>query len=148
MTGSSSSGHTDTTGFEVYKYGLDIDRLQASITAPNGDYSYGGWDITQEEHDPLKDYYENDHRGEEGVEEIQKENGGNDASRYHGFDTDVTANGNGAATANGSTYDGESLRRRFFYGSIAEDDGVADQVCSRTGLWMRTMHPACPGTTV
>ena len=119
--------------FEVYKYGLDIDRLQASITAPNGDYSYGGWDIAQEEHDPLKDYYENDHRGEEGVEEIRKENGGNDASRYHGFDTDVTANGNGAATANGTNYNGEALRKRFFYGSIAEDDGVADQVLFKDG---------------
>ncbi|RKI99556.1 hypothetical protein D7X87_24795 [bacterium D16-54] len=119
--------------FEVYKYGLDIDRLQASIAAPNGDYSYGGWDITQEEHDPLKDYYENDHRGEEGVEEIRKENGGNDASRYHGFDTDVTANGNGAATANGTNYNGEALRKRFFYGSIAEDDGVADQVLFKDG---------------
>ena len=119
--------------FEVYKYGLDIDRLKASITAPNGDYRYGGWDITQEVHDPLKDYYENDHRGEEDVEEIQKENGGNDASRYHGFDLDVTANGNGADTANGTNYDGESLRKRFFYGSIAEDDGVADQVLFKDG---------------
>ena len=119
--------------FEVYKYGLDIDRLQASIAAPNGDYRCGGWVITQEVHDPLKDYYENDHRGEAGVEEIQKENGGNDASRYHGFDLDVTANGNGAATANGSSYDGEALRKRFFYGSIAEDDGVADQVLFKDG---------------
>lgn len=73
------------------------------------------------------------------IEEIQKENGGNDASRYHGFDTDVTANGNGAATANGSTYDGESLRKRFFYGSIAEDDGVADHslFCQMQGLEKR-----------
>ena len=119
--------------FEVYKYGLDIDRLKASIKAPNGDYAYGGWDITQEEHDPWKDYYEMDHRGEEGVDQIQKENGGNDASRYHGFDTDVTVNGNGAATANGSAYDGESLRKRFFYASISEDDGTADQVLFKDG---------------
>lgn len=119
--------------FEVYKYGLDIDRLKASIKAPNGDYAYGGWEITQEEHDPLKDYYEMDHRGEEGVDQIQKENGGNDASQYHGFDTDVTVNGNRAATANGSAYDGESLRKRFFYASISEDDGTADQVLFKDG---------------
>lgn len=56
--------------FEVYKYGLDIDRLQAEIKAPTGTYRYGGWDITQEAHDPLKDYYETNNRGEEGVEEI------------------------------------------------------------------------------
>ncbi len=185
--------------FEVYKYGLDIDRLQASVKAPNGDYSYGGWDITQEEHDPLKDYYGMDHLGEEGAGEIRKENGGNDGSRYHGFDTEVTENGNGASaaggyggeplgksffyspasqdgavaslvpfkggavaednvsgmywhsgvesttgelaaydgngasTANGSRYDGESLRKRFFYASIAEDDGTADQVLFKDG---------------
>lgn len=119
--------------FEVYKYGLDIDRLQAEIAAPTGTYHYGGWDITQEAHDPLKDYYETDHRGEEGVEQIGKENGGNDASRYHGFDLDVTDNGNGADTANGSTYDGEALRKRFFYASIAEDDGTADQVLFKDG---------------
>jgi hypothetical protein len=119
--------------FEVYKYGLDIDRLKASIKAPNGDYAYGGWEIIQEEHDPLKDYYEMDHRGEEGVDQIQKENGGNDASQYHGFDTDVAVNGNRAATANGSAYDGESLRKRFFYASISEDDGTADQVLFKDG---------------
>lgn len=114
--------------FEVYKYGLDIDHLQASVAAPNGDYHYGGWDTAQEIHDPLKDYYGLDHRGGEGVVEIQKENGGNDASRYHGSGPDVTENGNGAATANGSNYDGEALRKRYFYASIAEDDGIAGQV--------------------
>lgn len=125
--------HSYHGDFEVYKYGLDIDRLKASIAAPNGDYTYGGWNTTQETHDPLKDYYGMDHRGEEGVEEIQKENGGNEASCYHGFDAEVTANGNGAETANGSTYDGESLRKRFFYASISEDDGTADQVPFKDG---------------
>ena len=132
--------------FEVYKYGLDIDRLRASISSPNGEYHYGGWEITQEAHDPLKDYYEMNHRGEEGVEEIQKENGGNNASLYHGFDTDVTSNGNGADTANGNHYDGEALRKRFFYASISEDDGIADQVLFKDGTRMKTMLRACPGT--
>lgn len=126
--------HNYNGDFEVYKYGLDVDHLQGTITSPpNGAYTYGGWDITQEEFDPLKDYYGLDHRGEEGVVEIQAENGGNQGSLYHGYDANYTANGNGVDTANGSTYDGDALRKRFFYASISEDDGVADNVLFKDG---------------
>lgn len=120
--------HNYSGDFEVYKYGLDIDRLQGEITYDGGDYAYAGFGVTQEAFDPLKDYYETTHRGEEGVEEIGKENGGNDDS--HLYAIDKTDN---AATANGSAYDGDPLENRFFYGSISEDAGISDDVMYKGG---------------
>ena len=117
--------------FEVYKYGLDIDGLFGTITAPpNGAYSYHGWELRQGYRDPLKDYYENDHRGEAGITEIGAERGGNNESKYHGYEQE---NGNGKDTANGETYDGDTLRKRFFYASVSEDDGTADNVLYKDG---------------
>ena len=114
--------------FEVYKYGLDIDKLQDTITYDGGDYAYAGFNVTQEDFDPLKDYYETTHRGEVGVPEIGKENGGNDNSHLYAIDkTD------GDDTANGTTYDGDQLEDRFFYGSISEDAGIADNVMYKGG---------------
>ena len=116
--------------FEVYKYGLDIDGLSGTIEAPNGAYGYHGWELRQGFRDPLKDYYENDHRGEAGITEIGAERGGNNESQYHGYEQE---NGNGKDTANGETYDGDTLRKRFFYASVSEDDGTADNVLYKDG---------------
>ena len=116
--------------FEVYKYGLDIDGLSGTIEAPNGAYGYHGWELRQGYRDPLKDYYENDHRGEAGITEIGAERGGNNESQYHGYEQE---NGNGKDTANGETYDGDILRKRFFYASVSEDDGTADNVLYKDG---------------
>ena len=116
--------------FEVYKYGLDIDGLSGTIMAPNGAYGYHGWELRQGYRDPLKDYYEYDHRGEAGVDEIGAELGGNNESKYHGYEQE---NGNGKDTANGETYDGDTLRKRFFYASVSEDDGTADNVLYKDG---------------
>lgn len=116
--------------FEVYKYGLDIDGLSGTITAPNGAYGYHGWELRQGYRDPLKDYYENDHRGEAGITEIGAERGGNNEGKYHGYEQE---NGNGKDTANGETYDGDTLRKRFFYASVWEDDGTADNVLYKDG---------------
>lgn len=116
--------------FEVYKYGLDIDGLSGTITAPNGAYGYHGWELRQGYRDPLKDYYENDHRGEAGITEIGAERGGNNESKYHGYEQE---NGNGKDTANGETYDGDILRKHFFYASVSEDDGTADNVLYKDG---------------
>ena len=116
--------------FEVYKYGLDIDGLSGAITAPNGAYGYHGWELRQGYRDPLKDYYEYDHRGEAGITEIGAELGGNNESKYHGYEQE---NGNGKDTANGETYDGDTLRKRFFYASVSEDDGTADNVLYKDG---------------
>ncbi len=116
--------------FEVYKYGLDIDGLSGAITAPNGAYGYHGWELRQGYRDPLKDYYEYDHRGEAGITEIGAERGGNNESKYHGYEQE---NGDGKDTANGETYDGDTLRKRFFYASVSEDDGTADNVLYKDG---------------
>lgn len=117
--------------FEVYKYGLDIDGLSGTITdPPNGAYSYNGWELRQGYRDPLKDYYEYDHRGESGITEIGAELGGNNESKYHGYEQE---NGNGQNTANGKTYDGDTLRKRFFYASVSEDDGTANNVLYKDG---------------
>lgn len=114
--------------YEVYKYGLDIDRLTGTIEYDGGSYDYAGWRLTQDIFDPLKDYYDTKHRGETGITEIGTENGGNDSSHYLAIDKT-----HGLDTANGSTYDGRALERRFFYGSVSEDAGVADKVRSMTG---------------
>ena len=116
--------------FEVYKYGLDIDGLSGTIEAPNGAYGYHGWELRQGFRDPLKDYYEYDHRGETGITEIGAERGGNNESKYHGYEQE---NGNGKDTANGKTYDGDTLRKRFLYASVSEDDGTADNVLYKDG---------------
>ncbi len=120
--------------YEIYKYGLDIDKLNSGEkTYPDdrgytgihygGDtFTYVGWNYTQEDLDPLKDYYDTSHRGEQGIQKIGKENGGCEGSGYMAVEkTD------GAETANGEAYDGKGLKDRFFYGSISEDTGRADK---------------------
>ena len=122
--------HSYFGDFEVYKYGLDIDKLQDTISYHDGadSYTYAGFGVTQEEFDPLKDYYKTTHRGEEGVPEISKENGGSDESHLYAIDKTDKAD-----TANGSMYDGAQLEDRFFYGSISEDAGISDNVMYKGG---------------
>ncbi len=107
--------HNFNGDFEVYKYGLDIDRLTGS--------GYAGWKLSQSLNDPLKDYYNTDHAAGDGTTPIGTELGGSDESDYFGIDAT-----NGKATANGSTYNGKALMDRYFYGSVSEDVGTADQV--------------------
>lgn len=123
--------HSYFGDFEVYKYGLDIDKLRDdTISYNNGadSYTYAGFGVTQEDFDPLKDYYKTTHRGEEGVPEIGKENGGSNESHLYAIDKTDKAD-----TANGSMYDGAQLEDRFFYGSISEDAGIADNVMYKGG---------------
>lgn len=120
--------------YEIYKYGLDIDKLNSEEkTYPDGrgytgiryggeTFFYAGWNYTQEDQDPLKDYYDTNHRGDQEIQSIGKENGGCDNSHYM-----AVHKTNGAETANGSNYDGKALKDRFFYGSISEDAGRADK---------------------
>lgn len=108
--------------YEIYKYGLDIDRLTGGI-GYGETHDYAGWKLTQDVFDPIKDYYDTKHKGKTGLETIGTEYGGNDASDYMAIHkTD------GLDTANGGSYDAETLQNRFFYGSISEDAGIAVQV--------------------
>jgi len=120
--------HNNNGDFEVYKYGLDIDKLTGSITYSAGNYNYAGVRITQDVYDPLKDYYNTKHRGAEGNENIGIENGGNDNSHYNAIDKT-----NDIDTANGTTYAGTALVHRFFYASISEDEGKADNIMYKSG---------------
>lgn len=120
--------HNQHGDYEIYKFGLDCDRLSSTITYPGGSYDYAGFRISQEMFDPLKDYYHLNHRGETGRENIGTEDGGASESAYLAADKT-----HGKETANGSTYDGTSLSNRYFYGSISEDSGVKGQLPAMTG---------------
>lgn len=113
--------------YEIYKYGLDMDRLTGTINYGTN-YDYAGWKLTQDIFDPIKDYYDTKHKGKPGLEAIGTEDGGNDASDYMAIHKT-----NGVDTANGSTYNSIPLQNRFFYGSISEDAGIADQVMFKGG---------------
>lgn len=142
--------------FEVYKYGLDIDRVNSlnkaaaeTIDYAGGSYAYKGWKYTQSVHDPIKDYYDTEHHGEAGIDTIGTENGGNDASDYMAIDST-----NGQPTANGTTYDGKPLQDRFFYAGISEDKGTADNVMykgtvtddnNKSGMFFKDSVPSMTG---
>lgn len=65
----------DSGDFEVYPYGLDVDRLTGSA----GGRPYDGWKVTQDTYDPIKDYY-NDPLVN------TREEGGNPDSHYYPSD--------------------------------------------------------------
>lgn len=59
--------------FEVYKYGLEPDKLTGTITYGGSTYSYNGFSITQEAFDPYKDIYQaenaaSDYKSNQAVE--------------------------------------------------------------------------------
>lgn len=67
--------HNASGDFEVYKYGLDVDKLTGAVEGK----PYEGWKVTQDTYDPLKDYY-NDPLVN------TKEEGGNPDSHYYPSD--------------------------------------------------------------
>lgn len=113
--------HSYYGNFEVYPYGLDVDKLKGNISSG----AYTGFTVTQEDHDPVKDYYDTAHHGEEGVTSIGTALGGNNNSKW-----DIeNLNGGLEPTANGtSAYDSKDLRDRTYYASISEDAGTANNV--------------------
>lgn len=67
--------HNASGDFEVYKYGLDVDKLTGTVDGK----PYAGWKVTQDTYDPLKDYY-----NDPSVN--TKEEGGNPDSHYYPSD--------------------------------------------------------------
>ena len=128
--------HSYYGDFEVYPYGLDTDNTASNTAkahsikeADGSDYHYLSFTLTQEEGDPLKDYYRLSHKGEGGKGEIGSTGGGNDGSRY-----DMSPlSGNTSLTDNGSYYDLKALEDRYFYASVSEDEGSADCVMYKGG---------------
>lgn len=95
--------HNHLGNYEVYPYGLDLDKLSGHFT------------ITQGANDPLKDYYN---------PLVDPETaGGNPNSHYLADDGNV-----GKMTANGSTYETNGIEKIYRYGSVSEDKQTYNNV--------------------
>ena len=113
--------HSHDGDFEVYKYGLEPDKLTGAISYGGESYEYKGFSITQEEYDPLKDYYHPVHKA--GGRNLTKEEGANENSHYFADD------GNKGQTAeNGKPYEDDAIEARYSYGSISEQAGKAGSI--------------------
>ena len=49
--------HGQDGNYEIYKYGLDADKRQGTISYPGGSYDYSGFSPAQREMAPYKDIY-------------------------------------------------------------------------------------------
>lgn len=107
--------------YEVYKYGLDVDKLIDTITYGSGNYSYDGYSITQDIYDPLKDYY-NDPLVDTAYD------GGNADSHYFADEDNKTFK-----TASGIPYPEDAIEKRYHFGSISENAGMANDVLYQLG---------------
>lgn len=94
--------------YEIYKYGLDLDRLSGRFT------------ITQGQNDPVKDYYNTMVDFEEA--------GGNPDSHYLADDCNA-----GRTGANGQPYEADAIERIYRYGSVSEDKQVYNGVSFPSG---------------
>lgn len=114
--------HNHDGDYEIFKYGLNMDRIfQTRIDYDGGTYTSDGYNISQDEFDPLKDYYNSP------LVDMEKD-GGNVSSHYFADDKNVDK-----ATANGLTYAENAIERRYHYGSISEDQGTANNVLYPNG---------------
>ena len=156
--------HSFNGDFEVYPYGLDVDYLAGngkSITSTSGAYSYVGFSITQEQYDPLKDYYPLGHYGNSndgsswtfmppylsglnGRIEMEAKDGANNNSKW-AIET-MPLNASETTTANGSAYDPSVRKTKTAYGAISEDSGngsilttgSAADINNPSGITLRT----------
>ena len=141
--------HNASGDFEVYKYGLDIDRLSGNINYNGGSYNYKGFMIAQDEKDPLKDYY--------NTIVDSKQNGGNENAHY--LSDDKNTNVNVASGQNyyaitrkdndfvdtedtptdylirdiNSNHSNQPIEVRYHYGSVSENTGIANNVVFNNG---------------
>ena len=95
--------HNRLGNYEIYPYGLDLDKLSGHFT------------ITQGANDPLKDYY--------NLLVDQETAGGNPNSHYLADDGNA-----GKRTANGSTYETNGVEKIYRYGSVSEDKQTYNNV--------------------
>lgn len=119
--------HNHDGDFEVYKYGLEPDKLTGTISYDGESYDYQGFSITQEAFDPLKDSYHPVHkvRGKN----LTREEGANENSHYFADDKNKGMN-----TANGGTYRQDAIEERYSYGSISEQAGEAGNIRVMEGV--------------
>lgn len=124
--------------YEVFKYGLNADKLGQltgnSILSKSGEYAFKGFTFAQSIFDPLKDYYAIGHAGESKdgtrISITEKEGGqGTNEERFPIGELPI----NKEETANGTTYDVNSLINRFNYASVSEDNGNSKNVLYKGG---------------
>lgn len=124
--------------YEVFKYGLNADKLGQltgnSILSNSGEYAFKGFTFAQSIFDPLKDYYAIGHAGESKdgtrISITEKEGGqGTNEERFPIGELPI----NKEETANGTTYDVNSLINRFNYASVSEDNGNSKNVLYKGG---------------
>jgi len=126
--------HSHDGDYEIFKYGLFVNKLTGTITYNSGNYHYKGFGITQETYDPLKDYYNNP-LVDETVD------GGNPNSHYFADD----ANGSIIAPR-GNTYEADAIEKRYHYGSVSEHAGICDDTKTMTGN--KTIYDGSYATTL
>ena len=141
--------HNASGDFEVYKYGLDIDKLSGNINYNGDSYNYKGFVIAQDDKDPLKDYY--------NTIVDSKQNGGNENAHY--LPDDKNQNVNVASGQNyyavtrknnnfidvedtptdylirdiNSNNSNQPIEVRYHYGSVSENTGIANNVAFNNG---------------
>ena len=119
--------HNNDGDYEIYKYGLDADKLKSQIAYDSGVYDYAGFNITQEEFEPLKDYYSPLHKIN-GIN-ITSADGANDNNHYFADDKNK-----GIITSNDGTYKDDAIEERYHYGSISEHSGEINGMSTMTGI--------------
>lgn len=111
--------HNHNGDFELYKYGLEPDKLRGTICYDGGSYDYQGFSITQEPFDPWKDYYNPVHRF--SGQSLTEQAGGNKNSHYFADDKNKESEG-------GKDYCSNGIEEYYSYGSVSEQAGIAKHV--------------------
>ena len=113
--------HNAAGDFEVYPYGLDVDKLTGIWSGGEYGSEYDGFQVTQDTCDPIKDYY-NDPLVD------TKEEGGNPNSHYFADDRDYPK-GDPAI----HRYPVNEIEKMYHYGSVSEHAELVNGVRTMTG---------------
>ena len=83
--------HSNDGNYEIYKYGLDADKLNGIISYSGGEYDYSGFSISQREKAPYKDIYQNENEDScyKSNEKVEKYYHYGAISEQSGFADDV-----------------------------------------------------------
>lgn len=109
--------HNASGDFEVYKYGLDVDRLTGTVDG----LPYDGWKVTQDTYDPIKDYYN------DPLVAPAKE-GGNPDSHYFADDRNHSP-----SSPQFPAYLADEIEKHYHYASISEHAKTTEQGSAMTG---------------
>lgn len=113
--------HNHNGDFEIYKYGLEPDKLKGTISHEGKNYQYQGFSIAQDPFTPWKDYYNPVHQFS-GRSLTEKE-GANENCHYFADDKNKETESEG-----GKTYRSDGIEEYYSYGSVSEQSGIAKKV--------------------